>query len=234
MYHKNKQKEEYERFLTTRPLWANFEKGMYGIPVMWKPTLTIEKASYADILNYRNLSAKAPLSNTIISNFAFDSSLETVWRNPFSYLPRLRESLAVTTPDFSITPAMNEAQIINNTFRNRWMGCFWQQNYIDAIPTVSWAEKWTYSICIQGITKGSPFAVSTIGVSDIAMFLDGYLFFLNQIQPPFIICYGKPIPGMTGEIIAFDYSEAFMPAKIGQQERLFIPSRLIDDKKEEN
>ncbi len=48
-------KEVYENFLTTRPLFAKFKKGKYGIPELWQTKLSIEKASYANVLNYRNL-----------------------------------------------------------------------------------------------------------------------------------------------------------------------------------
>ncbi len=223
----------YENFLVTRPLWAFFGKDKYGIPKMWKPKLTMEKAAYSDLLNMRNLSTKVNIENRIVENFAYDSQLETLWKNPFSKLKRLRKALAVMTPDFSITPSMQEAQVINNTFRNRWMGCFYQQESIDVIPCVSWAEDWTFDICVQGIEKKSPIAVSTLGVKDIRMFLDGYHYFLEKIQPDYILCYGKRIKGMTGNIISFSYEDAFMPNRYGQQLRLFEVSRLSVIKKED-
>ncbi len=84
-----------------------------------------------------------------------------------------------------------------------------------------------------GHRKESPIAVSTLGVKDIRMFLDGYHYFLEKIQPDYILCYGKRIKGMTGNIISFSYEDAFMPNRYGQQLRLFEVSRLSVIKKED-
>lgn len=216
----------YENFLTTRPLNVKFKRCKYGIPELWKTKLTIEKASFSEILNIRNLSTKSNISNRIVSCFAYDSELETIWRNPFSKLKTLRQTLAVLTPDFSVTPSMTKAQIINSTFKNRWMGCFYQQYSIDVIPTVSWAEPWTYSICFQGLVQGNPIAVSTIGVEDKKMFLSGYNYLIKKKKPKYVICFGKMINGMKGNLICFDYEEAFMPNKNYEQLSFIDVSRL--------
>lgn len=222
----------YEKFLVARPLWAKFESGKYGIPIMWNTELSMEDASYTNIIGYRNVSNKNRPNGYIVENFAYDYELETIWRNPWSRISLLRSAFAVLTPDFSVSPEMNEAQIINSTFKNRWLGCFWQQNYIDAIATLSWAEPWTYDICLIGIPYKSPIAVSTIGVKDKSMFLDGYKYCYEAIKPEYVICFGKPIEGMFGNLIVFDYEESFMPQKV-EQMKLFVPSRLTKFEKEE-
>lgn len=227
-----KRDHNIENFLITRPLWAKFVKDRYGIPKMWIPQLTLGQASYSGILSGKNISTNRNKSNFIIENFAYDSDLERIWRNPFSHLKDLRECLAVLTPDNSVTDTMTEAQVINSVFKNRWMGCYWQQNYINAIPTISWAGPWSYDICILGVPHNSIYAISTIGVKDKAMFIDGYNYMKDNINPPFIICYGRPIDGMTGSIIDFDYDEAFMPPKHFEQTKLFETSRLITLKEE--
>lgn len=224
---------DYENFLVARPLWAVFDEGRYGIPQIWNTSLSKENASYSKILNFKNLTTKSNITNFIIENFAYDYDLETIWRNPFSKLKRLRKTLAVLTPDFSITPTMKKAQVIANTFKNRWIGCFYQQYSIDVIPTISWAQKWTFPICSQGIPLYNPVAISTIGVVDKEMFLSGYNYFMNKIKPKYVICYGKIIKGMYGDIICFSYEEAFMPNKRYEQLSLFDVSRLNVINKEE-
>lgn len=222
----------YENFLVNRPLWASFEKDQYDIPRLWKTKMSKKKAAESDILNSRNLSTKMNLTSKIIENFAYDYDLEAIWRNPFSKLAKLRKTACVLTPDFSVTPSMGKAQVIENTFKNRWIGCFYQQESIDIIPTITWADEWTYEICIQGIEIKNPVAVSTIGVSDKNMFLKGYRYFMENIKPEYVICYGKRIPGMYGNIIVYDYEDAFMP-KEDVQLRLFPISRLEVIEKEE-
>lgn len=116
---------------------------------------------------------------------------------------------------------MNEAQVINSTFKNRWLGCFYQQYSIDVIPTVSWAEPRTYSICLEGIPEGNPIAISTLGIDDKHMFLNGYNYVCLEIKPKYIICFGKIINGMKGNMISFDYNESFMP-KLKNEQLHFI------------
>ena len=59
------------------------------------------------------------------------------------------------------------------------------------------------------------------------MLMEGYRYFLDKLHPDYVICYGKPLPGMTGDLILFSYEEAFPPSKKGVQEELFEVSRWI-------
>ena len=111
----------YENFLVNRPLWASFEKDQYDIPRLWKTKMSKKKAAESDILNSRNLSTKMNLTSKIIENFAYDYDLEAIWRNPFSKLAKLRKTACVLTPDFSVTPSMGKAQVIENTFKQKQM-----------------------------------------------------------------------------------------------------------------
>lgn len=223
----------YEKFLVTRPLWAKFEEDEFGIPIMWKTKIDIRNASYLNILNFKNLSVQKDISNYLVSCFMFDFELETIWRNPYSKLQKIRKAAVILSPDFSISPGMREAQVIENTFKNRWLCCFYQERFIDAIPTVSWAEEWTFKICAKGIPYGNPIAISTIGIKDKQMFINGYDYFMKTINPEYVICFGKPIEGMSGNLICFDYNEGFMPNKKFEQLKLFVSSRLIEIAKEE-
>ena len=222
----------YENFLVARPLWAVFEEDRFGIPKMWETKLTKERASFAEMLSFRHTRSMKDVANYIIEQFAFDFDLGSVWRNPFTGLKRLRSAAAVLGPDFSITPSMKEAQIIESTFKNRWMCCFYQEHSVDAIATASWAEPWTYEICIQGMREGNPFAVSTIGVKDRKMFLDGFSYFARKLKPAYVICYGKPIEGMWGSIISFAYKEAWRPDKHAEQLKLFPVTRCQEISRE--
>lgn len=224
----------YEKFLVTRPLWAKFEEGKFGIPKMWRTKIDKERASFLNILKFKNLYVSKDLSNTLISNFSFDYDLDIIWRNPYSKIDKLRKSAVVLSPDFSISKGMREAQVIENTFKNRRLCCFYQEWFVDVIPAVSWAEEWTYEICFEGIPYGNPIAISTIGVEDKDMFLKGYNFCINKINPEYIICFGKPINGMTGSLIVFDYTEGFICNKNYEQFELFLYTRLIEIYKEAN
>ncbi len=83
-----------------------------------------------------------------------------------------------------------------------------QSKGIKVIPTVAWGEPNTFWFCFDGIEKGSPVAVSTLGVrTEKALFMQGYDEMLRKIKPSAIICYGKPFDEMKGKIIEVDYAE---------------------------
>ena len=219
-----------ENFLTNRPLFARFESAKYGIPILWKSKLNIDNASLSNIINFTNIKNR-DISNDIVECFSFDYKLNPLWNKPFKKIAEFKSARAVLTPDFSITSSMKEAQIIENTFKNRWLGCFYQQYSIDVIPTVSWGEKNTYDICSQGLVKYNPLAISTVCANDKKVFLKGFKYFINKFEPEYIICYGKIIEGMYGKIIQYDYEDVFSKNKKHEKIKLFDIPRLIEIQK---
>lgn len=224
-------KDAYENFLSSRPLQPGFKKVRYDIPELFLPTLTIDKLEHCYITNYGELnkSRKLELSHYVVSAFRADSLLESWWQNPQKKLLLLRKCLCALTFDFSVTSSMAEARIIESTYKNRWIGCYWQESGVACIPTVSWAGEKTYEICALGIPHGSPIAISTCGVQDLEMFIKGYNWFMEHIDHAYVICVGKIIAGMKGKIVHFEHSETFMVDKQkNDQIPLFEVSRIND------
>ena len=147
---------------------------------------------------------------TGIHFFIDDYQFERVWANPEKYVDILKEYECILSPDFSLYMDMPMAMKIWNIYRSRQVGAFYQSRGIKVIPTLSWAEKETFSFCFAGIPKNSIVAVSTIGVKEdrnaMQIWKDGMTEAIKQIEPSVILNYGGDIGFDYGniEVIYFD------------------------------
>jgi hypothetical protein len=83
------------------------------------------------------------LTKAIVSFYAFDNYFEPWWQDPAKYVGRMFNSgiQYAITPDFSmhqpgVEPRMTSAW---NTYRNRWLGRYFQEAGVKIIPNIGWA-----------------------------------------------------------------------------------------------
>ena len=123
-----------------------------------------------------------------------DYQFERVWNYPDKYVDVLREYECILSPDFSLYLDMPMPMKIWNIYRSRLIGQYFQSKGIKVIPTISWAEKETFSFCFKGIPKGSIVSISTIGVKQdpnaLQIWRDGVDEMIKQIEPIAILVYG--------------------------------------------
>lgn len=199
----------YIYYLVTRPLFSKFKREN-DQPVVRSLNVSESELEKGEPLNFTNI-AKCK-SNSIITMFHDDYKINCLWNNPLKYVRKFKNCLAVLTPDYTIQDGMDIEMIRMNTYRNRWLGCTWQQYGVNVIVTASWAGPETYDICFSGITYGAIVAVSTIGClgdKERKMFLDGYKELLKRKKPSLILVYGTLIDGMEGKILPIDYKDGF-------------------------
>lgn len=141
-----------------------------------------------------------------------DFRFERIWKSPNRYLPILKNFSCVCSPDFSLYRDMPMAIQIWNVYRSRLLGQIMQRAKIHVIPTVSWADKNTFSFCFSGIERGSDITISTVGISHSekaqSFFYDGCRKICQLIQPKTILLYGKLPDFDFGQIkiIQYEYS----------------------------
>ncbi len=162
----------------------------YQIPVLKKQLfdqIPNEAIAFSDIY-------KTKEKNKIVHFFQEDRKIESVWNNPYKYIPILQKFPCVIEPDFSILLDMPKPIQIYNIFRTRLIGTIFQKNGINVIPNVSWAGKNSYDFCFNGIYKHGVIAVSTVGISknnnSKQFFQNGFVEMLNRLKPCKIIMYG--------------------------------------------
>ena len=87
-----------------------------------------------------------------------------------------------------------------------------QKAGIRVIPTISWAEKDTYSFCFSGIDPHGVISISTVGILNTAkaqsVFREGCRKMCSVIKPHTVLLYGS-IPDFDFgdiEVIQYKYS----------------------------
>ncbi len=123
-----------------------------------------------------------------------DISFERLWNNPHKYLTILKKYNGVITPDFSIYRDMPLVMQQWNTYRNRAIGCWLQENNISTITNVRWGDERTFTFCCAGAPKNSIIAIGSHGciklLQERSFFLDGLEYSVNTLNPKIIIVYG--------------------------------------------
>ena len=126
-----------------------------------------------------------------------DYQFERVWNHPENYINMFKQYECILTPDFSLYRDMPIPMQIWNTYRNRFLGQYYQKQGIKVIPTISWGNEKTYSFCFTGIEKNSIVSLSTLGVKKdkkaLALWKKGVDEMIKQIHPSKILIYGSKI-----------------------------------------
>lgn len=147
----------------------------------------------SDLIGF-NYAKSSDNKNCGIHFYVDDYQFERIWNYPEKYIEVLKEYECILSPDFSLYLDMPMPMKIWNIYRSRLIGQYFQSNGIKVIPTISWAEKETFSFCFKGIPKGSIVSISTIGVKQdpnaLQIWRDGVDEMIKQIEPKAILIYG--------------------------------------------
>lgn len=154
--------------------------------------------------NYLKIKSDKEKYNFGIHFFLDDNLLERFWSAPARYTNLLKKYECMFTPDYSLYTDMPLPMQIWNTYRNRFLGAYYQSEGITVIPTVSWSTKESYDFCFSGLPKGSTLAISTIGSrtnkETIALWKDGVSELIKRTKPTSLLIYGPKIDFNFGDI----------------------------------
>jgi hypothetical protein len=186
-----KNEHKLEPYLVSRYVMG----GKYDMPTLEKQDIDLvdlKLIRFSDIVKKETKDQDAT-----VHFFIYDDEFDEVWRNPAAYLGELAQYKQVMTTDFSLYTNMSVAMQIFNTYRNRWLGCYWQEKGLTVIPSVGWSDEWSFEFCFDGIQEGSIVAVSTLGCYDIeSVYMAGFKLMCEKIRPEKVICYAKTFDAM--------------------------------------
>ena len=132
--------------------------------------------------------------------------VSTEYNNPEKSLRKYSQYAFLLSPDFSTYADMNLWRQLESVAKNRLCGCYWQEQGLTVIPTISWSTPRSYEFCFDGVEKNSIIAIGMIGCKQNKKeFLRGYDYMLSKIEPETVICFGTPFDEMRGNIIPVDY-----------------------------
>ena len=125
--------------------------------------------------------------------YQHDYKFERIWNQPLKYLNLLKSFSGVITTDFSLYRELPLAMQIWNTYRNRALSFWLQQNGIHIVPNVRWSDERSYGFAFEGLPQGGSFAISTNGCihtkNEKAYFSQGLEVMVERLKPETIITY---------------------------------------------
>ena len=205
---------EEKLFGLIRPLLNHHNRDQFHIPIMNKVTEDEMDFSNVQPLNCQNLSVKNNNTRKFILGFSYDDKIERFCKKPLKYIPCLQSAYAVATPDYSLHPQMDIPSYLNQIYKNRWLGCFWQEHGILSLPSVGWTTEGWDDLSFAGLEKGTIVVISTRSSKrDAAFFMRGYNEMIRRIEPPLVVVYGDILPEMKGRFVNFRYEDSFRPKK---------------------
>lgn len=82
-----------------------------------------------------------------------------------------------------------------NTYRNRALGYWLQNNGVNIIPNVRWGDERTYEFAFEGLQQGGTFAISTNGCiqdkTDRYFFAKGLEKMVEVLKPDTLVKYSQ-------------------------------------------
>lgn len=174
--------------------------GEYGIPKLY-PVHLDERIEW---IRFNHALKEQSRSRLGVHFFIDDYLFLRVWNDPVRYAMFLRSFKAVMTPDFSLFSDYSRAVQIYNHWRKHQLGAYWQRFGIPVVPSISWADRDSFSWCFDGEPEGGTVAVSSVGAMKNRdarrLFIDGYKEMLTRLQPEKIIFFGSVPDECTGNI----------------------------------
>ena len=179
--------------------------GKWNIPLIKKQSVDVENISLIACSDTRSNDNETNTKNGV-HFFVDDYRFNGIYNNPEKSLRKYSQYAFLLSPDFSTYADMNLWRQLESVAKNRWCGCYWQEQGLTVIPTISWSTPRGYEFCFDGVEKNSIIAIGMIGCKQNKKeFLRGYDYMLSKIEPEAVICFGTPFDEMQGNIIPVDY-----------------------------
>lgn len=179
--------------------------GKWNIPLIKKQAVDVENISLIACSDTRSNDNETNTKNGV-HFFVDDYRFNGIYNNPEKSLRKYSQYAFLLSPDFSTYADMNLWRQLESVAKNRWCGCYWQDQGFTVIPTISWSTPRSYEFCFDGVEKNSIIAIGMIGCKQNKKeFLRGYDYMLSKIEPEAVICFGTPFDEMRGNIIPVDY-----------------------------
>ncbi len=167
---------------------------MWGIPTIPSPDFIPD-----NLIMYGREVRKGlkSIAGKTVHFFLDDYKFETLWSRPVQTLGTIQRVGRALSPEFSVYMDFPLTLQLFNTYRNRWMGAYWQSRGIEVIPTISWGDSFSFDFCFIGVEKYSTIAISTVGTHRLDnrdLFKLGFHVMIEELQPDSIIIYGENKP----------------------------------------
>ena len=152
------------------------------------------------LMPFDRRSSSTDFSETLVF-YERDVKISGILRDPEAYIDDFRRFRGIVSPDFSLYRDMPLQAQMNNVYRNRALGCFFQRHGIYVIPNVRWGDERSYTTSVLpecfaflGVPKHSIVSVGTYGCvrgeENSRHFRDGLTAMMDHLEPEVVLVYG--------------------------------------------
>ena len=170
--------------------------GPYDMPVI-RPNNVIPMVS--DTTPFDRITSKSSDRNSIVIFYINDDRFANRLTHPWDYTSVLQQYDGVIAPDLSMFIDMDYPERLSNNYWNKVLTAYWQNRNVNIYPNVSWSLPDSYEYCAAGWPRRSVIAINSMGVIkenfSQSIWLDGYNYMLNALEPTCILRYGPKIFG---------------------------------------
>lgn len=201
----NRQKPHYRAkigsFYHPDVLNGIFTTEKFNMPII-KPNVRIP-----NVLNttpFDRIKNKKSEHDSLVMFYMHDPRFYTRLEHPWDYTDTLLKYEGVLGPDLSQFIDMDYATRLYNNYWNKVFTAYWQIHGVNMYPNVTWSLPDSYEYCIEGLPKHSVIAINSMGVPKYhfskGLWLKGYKYVVEQLQPILILRYGPKLVGEYEEI----------------------------------
>jgi hypothetical protein len=143
----------------------------------------------------------------IVHFYEPDVNFARILHNPQKYIKLLQRFKAVIGPDFSQKVGYQPFVCFSNSWWNKALSAYFQNNGVAVIPNVTWSTPASFEYAFRGLPKHSVIAINCTGImSNYAskyLWRKGYEEAIRVLEPTQIIRYGDVMPGEFAEISVY-------------------------------
>lgn len=192
---KSKFDDGFQAYLTKDALLV----GEPGIPMM----MDLHNTDFPiDIIPFEK-AKRCKDKHKYVHFYMHDKEFSRVLTATKKYLDILKEFDGVISPDCSM--AVGQAKCLQqaNTYMNRAVGFYLQQNGIPVIPNIRWSNEESFEYCFLGVPKNVIVAISTHGClktkEDYDMMHRGIGVMLEELKPAAVVVHGYMPESVFGD-----------------------------------
>ena len=200
-FKKRKERQTHYRAHIASICYPEISKGLiktgpYDMPVI-KPNYNIPE--FVDTTPFDRIKAKSSNRDSIVIFYINDDRFAKKLTHPWNYTDTLLQYGGVIAPDLSQYIDMDFSERMSNNYWNKVFTVYWQKRNVNIYPNVTWSLPDSYEYSLAGYPRKSVIAINSMGILNsslsMSLWLDGYRFMVNALEPTCILRYGPKIYG---------------------------------------
>ncbi len=194
--------------------------GSFDMPII-EPNYNIP--TVVETTPFDRIGAKNANVESLVTFYVHDNRFVGRLSHPWDYTEKLKLFKGVIAPDLSQYVNMDYAVRLHNNYWNKVLTAYWQGQNVNIYPNVTWSLPDSYEFCAAGLPRKSVIAINSMGILSsnfsLSVWLDGYRYMLNVLDPLCIIRYGPKIPGENESISIYTINEQLDKLKNGRKRK---------------